>query len=59
MIKRLLELTFISLLYIISFIPACCIALLDHNNGQGFKHNLREILGLQPGRKTVKKEQSN
>ena len=33
-------------LFLITTLPICVlIALMDHNNGRGFRHNLREITG--------------
>jgi hypothetical protein len=33
-------------LFLMTTLPICVlIALMDHNNGRGFRHNLREITG--------------
>ena len=45
--KKVLDYTIIPFFYIIA-LPICIIiALMDSNNGKGFKKNLREVMGAK------------
>ena len=53
---KIIHWTIIPIFYITAFPICCIIALMDHNNGRGFRNNLRDVMGAGF---TVNKQNAN